>query len=650
MRDAGRSQFNMRVNTLTLSWRMRQHLRSQWHLLMGIIALSLLSPLLALLAPLPLKIAVDHVIGDHPLPPFLNVVVPVSVIPSRGALLVFAVALLIAVGFLSQLRDLAASLLTTYTGENLVRGLRAAMLRRAQRLAVSTHDARGPGEVSSRIQCDAEAIQNLMTEGIIPFATSALTLAAMIYVTSRLYWPFSVAALALLPVALPGSRDFRRWLRNQGRMVKALEDSAFSVVNETLGAARVVTGFCQEDREKDRFISKANAATRARLRLALAEGGFLVFAAVMAAIGMAAVLWIGVRGIQSGTLTLGDLLLVAGYMAMLPGPLRTLNRSAGLIELNMPGATRALSLMDEVQDVQEHANVRPLRRALGAVTFRDVSLAREDDQPILQNFGFEVEAGACLGITGASGEVRTALVNLLTRIDDPTAGQILLDGLDLREVRLSDLRNQFAIVTREPVLFSTSVADNIAYARPGATGSQIVAAARAAHAHDFIVRLPQGYHTLVGECGLRLSDGERQRMCLARAFLKDAPILILDEPVRSDDVKEEAAIAEAVASLIHGRTTFLLADRASTLRHCHGILKIDLDHVIGVETAEAGQSASQPIPEIALAAQAPHEGEAVTNPPAKSASHCAARCPPLIAVADGGPVAACGAMERHGTG
>jgi ATP-binding cassette subfamily B protein len=233
----------------------------------------------------------------------------------------------------------------------------------------------------------------------------------------------------------------------------------------------------------------------------------------------------------------------------------------------------------------ERANARPLARARGAMVFRNVAFAYEQNQPVLQNISFEIEAGTCLGIAGTTGTGKTTLVNLLTRFYDPTTGQILLDGVDLRDYRLADLRNQFAIVLQEPVLFASSIAENIAYARPSASQEEILAAAKAADAHEFIVRLPQGYETLVGERGLRLSGGERQRISLARAFLKDGAILILDEPTSSVDVKTEAAIVEAMERLMRGRTTFIITHRSSALKNCNLILRIEHGRVAAIDAA-----------------------------------------------------------------
>src|SRR3989475_8683530 len=312
---------------------------------------------------------------------------------------------------------------------------------------------------------------------------------------------------------------------------------------------------------------------RARLRLVFSEGGYGLLVALITAAGMAAVMFIGVKAIQSGALTLGSFMLVWGYIAQLYGPLKTISKKAASLQNHLAGAERAFALLDEAPGVAERANARPLARARGAMVFRNVSFAYDDNRPVLQSISFEIEPGTSLGIAGTTGAGKTTLVNLITRFYDPTAGQILLDGIDLRDYRLPDLRNQFAIVLQESVLFSTGIAENIAYARPGASEGEIIAAAKAANAHEFIVRLPRGYETLVGERGMCLSGGERQRVSIARAFLKDAPILILDEPTSSVDIKTEEAIGEAMERLMGSRTNFGIPHRASTLAHSGCILQ-----------------------------------------------------------------------------
>ena len=264
------------------------------------------------------------------------------------------------------------------------------------------------------------------------------------------------------------------------------------------------------------------------------------------------------------------------YLGQLYSPLKTIGKKAASLQGHLVGAERAFSVLDQERDVPERPNAVSLRGASGSISFRNVSFSYDEGHPVLHHISFDVPAGARVGISGRTGAGKTTLLSLLTRLYDPTSGAILLDGSDLREYRLADLRNQFAIVLQEPVLFSTSIAENIAYARPDATEEEIVRAAKQADAHDFILGLANGYQTVVGERGMRLSGGERQRIALARAFLKDAPVLLLDEPTSSVDMKTEKAIMTATERLMQGRTTFLIAHRLSTLEYCD--VRLEIEH------------------------------------------------------------------------
>jgi ATP-binding cassette subfamily B protein len=374
-------------------------------------------------------------------------------------------------------------------------------------------------------------------------------------------------------------------MRQQAREIKKIESSALSVVQEVLGAVRVVKAFGQEEREQGRFTERSNEGLRARVRLSFFEGGFGMLVALITAAGMAAVLYVGVTDIKAGRLSLGNLLLVTGYLAQVYAPLKTISRKAASLQSHFAGAERAFALLDETLDVTEKPNARPLRRASGRMTFRNVSFAYNEERPVLRSISFDIAPGTCVGLAGTTGAGKTTLVSLLTRFYDPISGAILLDGHDLRDYKLADLRNQFALVLQEPILFPVSIAENIAYARPSATESEIIQVAKAANVHDFISRLPHGYATLVGERGLCLSGGERQRISIARAFLKDAPILILDEPTSSVDAKTEAAIVSAMERLIDGRTSFIIAHRPTTLSHCDTILRIEAGRLAEVQGA-----------------------------------------------------------------
>jgi len=552
--------------------------RPYWLHLAGVLGLGLLASPLALLNPVPIKIVVDSVLGGRPLPAFLQPLFPAAG-QSPGMILLFAIALLVGVATIGQAQVLGCTLLNSWVGERLVLEFRGRLVEHVQRLSVSYHDSRGTADALHRIQQDAPAIQYVTVEGVIPALAATVTLVTMLAVTARLDWQLALVALAISPALFFLSRFYRPRMRSQSRHAKRLESSAAAIVQEMLGALRVVKAFGQERREIERFLRRSREGMAARIGLALLQGRYGLFAGLTTALGSAAVLVIGVRHVRAGALTLGQLLLVIGYVGQLYEPLKTIGRKASGLQSYLAGAERAFALLDEPPDVPERPHARPLARAAGTVTFRHVRFAYDGQHPVLRDVTFEVEAGTRVAIVGATGTGKTTLVSLLTRFYDPTAGAILLDGVDLRDYRLADLRSQFAIVLQEPVLFSTSIAENIAYGRPRASEPDIVRAAEAAGAHDFIVRLPRGYATPVGERGMQLSGGERQRVALARAFLKDAPLLILDEPTSAVDVKTEAAILEAMDRLMRGRTAFLITHRRTALATCDVQLQLQRGHL-----------------------------------------------------------------------
>ena len=552
--------------------------------LAGILFVSLLSTPLALLTPLPLKIAVDSVIGSHPVPTFVQTILPNALAGSPDGILVFIIAFTIMIAVLSGLQRLASSWLRTYTGEKITLALRTKLFRHVQRLSVSYHDSKGTADSTYRIQYCAPGIQWLAVDGVIPFIATGLTVIGMIYIVAVLDWQLAVIAIAISPVLYLGARTFNPRIRNQWGQIWQLESSAFSVVQEALSSLRVVKAFGQEEREQERFVRHSSESFLARIRAAWSEGGFGLLIGITTAAGTAAVLFLGVHHVQSGTLTLGELMLVMAYLTQLFGPLATLSDMTANAQRSFASAERAFALLDEEPDVIESKNAVPLSRASGGITFRDVCFAYNGDNPVLSDISFEIKPGTRVGIMGMTGGGKSTLVSLLTRFHDPTQGQILLDGVDLRDYRLADLRNQFGIVLQESILFSTSIRENIAYARPGASQDEIVEAAKAAHAHEFITRLPDGYDTMVGERGMQLSGGQRQRIALARAFLKNAPILILDEPTSSIDIKTEREIIEVMERLSIGRTVFIIAHRLSTLKHCDLVLGIEQGRVVSIRS------------------------------------------------------------------
>jgi ATP-binding cassette, subfamily B, bacterial len=556
--------------------RLAREVRPYWLRILGLLAVSMLATPLALLTPVPLKIVIDSVLGTRPLPPLLEMILPSG---SGTALLVGASLLFVAIGLLTQLQELVTAVLRASTGERLLLDFRTRLFRHLQRLSVSYHDLRGTTDSTYRVQYDAMAMQQIAVDTIPSFVTATFTLVSMGYVTAMIDWQLALVALCVSPVLLVVSWRYRRRLRTQSRQVKKLESGAMSVVQEALAATRVVQAFGGEEREEQRFIRHFHDGMRARIGYVVASSGYALIVGLTTAVGGAAVLFIGARNVQAGLITLGDLTLVMSYLLQLYAPLKTISKRAGSLQDYLASAERAFALLDEEPDVKEQPGALPLDRARGEIVFDDVSFAYDGERSVLRGVSIHVRPGARVAVEGATGAGKTTLVSLLNRFYDPSEGRICLDGIDLRRYRVGDLRAQFAIVLQEPLLFSTSIGENIAYARSGASLDEISAAAVAAGAHDFVASLPDGYDTLVGERGMRLSGGERQRISLARAFLRDAPVLILDEPTSSVDLQTEVGIIEAMYRLMEGRTTFMIAHRTSTLEGCDERIKVGAGRV-----------------------------------------------------------------------
>ncbi len=571
---------------LAVVTRILRQARPYWSHIGAIFLLDLLATPLALLTPIPLMVVVDSVISNEPLPALLTTMTPAAFTASSATLLVFGVSLVVVFALLSKLQQLGVWLLQTYTGEKLVLNFRSRLIRHAQRLSLAYHDSKGTADSIYRVQYDAPYIQWTIIYGVSPIATAILTLIGMIIVTLNIDWQLALIALVVAPAVVFFTQFFRSRLRRQWTEVKELETGALSVVQEVLTALRVVRAFGQEHREEERFVKHSVASVWARIRAAITEGAFSISVGLTLAVGTALVLFFGAKHVQAGLLTLGELLLVMSYLGQLYQPLQSIGQQMASLQSGLASAERAFALLDEAPDVPDAPDAMPLDHARGDIEFDNVSFSYGDEQPVLEHITVIIPAGTRVGIVGETGAGKTTLINLLPRFFDPVDGQIRLDGTDLRYYQQADLRNQFSIVLQDTVLFSTSIAENIAYGRPATSMEDIVRAAKAANAHDFISALPEGYNTLVGERGMRLSGGERQRIALARAFLKDAPILILDEPTSSIDVKTEAEIMDSMEQLMQGRTVFMIAHRLSTLDCCDRIYQISNGHLCEVGTSE----------------------------------------------------------------
>jgi ATP-binding cassette, subfamily B, bacterial len=559
--------------------RVLRQARPFWRQLAGIATLSIISAPLALLLPLPVKIAVDSVLGSGPVPAWLAWMMRDA---TTSSALVAAVGLLLAIAIINQIQALCAWYLQTCTAEGLVWDFRAQLLRHVQRLPMSFHDRAGAYDLAYRIQNDAASIQYIVIQGIIPVFTATCTLAAMLYVSVRMDLKLAWIAMSIAPILALLTRKCSSIVRARSTTVKQLDSSAIAVVQEVLASIRVVKAFGQQEREEKRFVGQSNSRVLNQIKLATVQGWFNLLIGLTIALGSAAVLYVGVGHVHRGILTVGDLLVIIAYIAQMYEPLRLISTRTADLQSWIVSVDRAFDLLQERTEIEEATIPRSLARAAGDVEFCGVSFNYNNGRSGLRDISISIPRGSRVGVIGTTGAGKTTLIHMLMRFYDPTDGEVRLDAVDLRDYRIADLRRQFAVVLQEPVLFNISIAENIAYGNPNASEEEIFAAAQAAHCHDFILRQPQGYATVIGERGDRLSGGERQRIALARAFLRDAPILILDEPTSSIDIATEAEIMRATEELMRGRTTFMIAHRLSTLRLCDMVVRLEQGRVVEI--------------------------------------------------------------------
>jgi ATP-binding cassette subfamily B protein len=547
-----------------------------------LLIISLIAVPITLIVPLPIKLLVDNVLGSQPLPGYLTAFVGPQL--SKSLTLWLAISILMGTAVLTYLQNLVNVWYTNKVGNRMTLDVRARLFRQMQRLSIAYHDTMGAADSAYRTLNDAPMLRSFGIDSMIPLATSILTIGAMILVMVYFDWQLALVALLVSPVMFLLTFVFRPRIRAGWRKFRASESAAMAVAQESLGASRLVKSYGQEERKNEQLVSHYNASLNAQLKVQVDSAVYSLLVGIVTAAGLAAVFYIGIGHVQAGVLTLGSLLVVNYYVTQLYGPLRNVGQSILDIQMSLTGVERYRAVLDEKPDVPESPNALPLASAKGKISFRKVSFEYTKGHPVLDDVSFELPSANCLGVVGPTGSGKTTLSTLLLRLFDPTEGVIALDDINLRDYKLADLRNQYAVVHQETVLFSTTVAENIRFARPGATMGEVIGAATAAKAHDFITGLPNGYDTLVGERGMKLSGGERQRISLARAFLKNAPILILDEPTSSLDVHTEAAILETIQELMKGKTTLMIAHRASTLRNCNMILVLEEGRVTRMTT------------------------------------------------------------------
>jgi ATP-binding cassette, subfamily B, bacterial len=553
------------------------YLKPYWKLGVAALATMVGGAAVGLVTPWPLAILVDSVLGHKALPHLLGFFGGIG----RYELLIGVVV----GGLLLTVVQNALAVFDNYVNTKLEQRMaldfRSDLFRHAQSLSLAFHDQRRTGMLMFQITGQADSVGGI-TVSILPLVQSVLTLGGMFFIAFKIDSQLALVSLSIVPFAYWTAGYYAKRVEPRLYHVRNLEGETMSIIHEAMQMLRVVTAFGREGHEYRRFRTQGETAVDARIKLTLRQTLYSLGVNTLTATGTALVLGIGAWHVIQHRLSVGELLVVMGYIAAIYGPLEQISTALTSLQQEFVNFRGALDLLDTEADVREAPHAIPLRRVQGRVAFENVSFSYTGREQTLGDISFEVEPGESVAIVGPTGAGKTTLISLLLRFYDADSGRIRIDGHDVRQLRLSSLRDQISVVLQEPLLFSGSVCDNIRYGKLDATDEELVAAAEAANAHDFISRLPDGYDTTVGERGAQLSGGERQRICVARAFLKDAPILVLDEPTSAIDSKTEAVILEALERLMQGRTTFMIAHRLSTIHNADKILVLEHGRVIDV--------------------------------------------------------------------
>ena len=563
--------------------RVRPYMRPYRRLTYTSYSLTVLSALVALAEPWPLAIIIDNVLGDQETRGIVKAIFGTA--PGQYTLLAFAVLAGFALTFLSH----GILVLNDWTGakleQKMVLDLRSDLFEHAQGLSLTFHDARLTGKLMFQINNQASSLGGIVVS-FPPIFQAALTLIGMFIIAFLISWEVAVVSLIAVPfiwysLGLYGTRIVPRLQR-----VQNLEQQSLSIVHEAMSMLRVIVSFGRERHEFQRFRDQGEVAVDERVKLTVRQTLFSLGVTSATAIGTGLVLGVGTIQVLNGSITTGELLVLISYIAAVYQPLEQISNTVGLLNQMLVAFTGTLGLLDTPKEVKQKPDAIDIGRSTGVVGFEHVAFAYKGREDTLSDITFTTEPGQRVAIVGPTGAGKTTLMSVLIRFYDPKSGRVTIDGHDIRDLTLDSLRNQISVVLQEPLLFSGSVTDNIRYGRLDASMEDIIAAARAANAHDFISRMPKGYDTELGERGAQLSGGERQRISVARAFIKDAPILILDEPTSSIDSKTEGVILDALEELMVGRTSFMIAHRLSTVRDADLILVMRDGHLVEQGTHE----------------------------------------------------------------
>jgi ATP-binding cassette subfamily B protein len=559
--------------------------RTHWQALTLALIAVLGETIADILEPWPVKVVIDNVLQHKRLPARIEAIV--SLFPANAySTLNFAIAGVVAIALIGAISSYSEKFLTTSVAQWVAHDLRRMVYQRIQRLSLAEHGESRTGDLLTRVTSDIDAVQDFITSALLGIVISVLTLVGMLAVMFYMNWRFTLIGLSVAPVMFLFVYVYTKRIKKATRLVKKREGELMSGVAEKLTSIQVVQAFAREDYEDQRFDWESRQNVWAGLRARSMKARLSPMVDLLVAVGTCLVLGYGARLVLNGGFTTGQLVIFIFYLGKTYKPMKDLSRMTNTVSKAMISFERIQELLDMESRVRDLPHARPAERFAGAIEFEHVTFSYDGQNPVLNNVSLRIEPGQVAAIVGPSGTGKTTIAGLIPRFYDPQAGRILIDGHDIREFTLKSLRDQVSFVLQDTLLFRGTIWENIAYGKPDAEIEDTVRAAEQANAHEFIVKMPDSYATMVGERGATLSGGQRRRIAIARAIVRDTPILILDEPTSGLDAASEQYVTEALERLMKGRTSIVIAHHLNTVRNADVIFVIKDAEVVERGTYE----------------------------------------------------------------